>query len=40
MKNTGLNAIKYGFISKSGFKAIRNNSIIKITLDDLFDLKD
>ena len=40
VNNSGLSAIRYGFISKSGFKTIRNNSIIKITLDDLFDLKD
>ncbi len=40
VNNSGLTAIRYGFISKSGFKTIRNNSIIKITLDDLFDLKD
>ena len=40
VNNSGLSAIKFGFISKSGFKTIRNNSIIKITLDDLFDLKD
>ena len=40
VNNSGLSAIKFGFISKSGFKNIRNNSIIKITLDDLFDSKD
>ena len=40
VNNSGLSAIKYGFISKSGFKTIRNNSVIKITLDDLFDSKD
>ena len=37
VNNSGLKAIKYGFISKSGFKNINNKSIIKITLDDLFD---
>ena len=37
VNNSGLSAIKYGFISKSGFKTIRNNSLIKITLNDLFD---
>jgi hypothetical protein len=40
VNNSGLSAIKYGFISKSGFKTIRNNTIIKITLDDLFGAKD
>ena len=37
VNNTGLKAIKYGFISKSGFNNIRNASIIKISLDDLFN---
>jgi hypothetical protein len=40
VNNSGLSVIRYGFISKSGFKTIRNNSIIKISLDDLFDSKD
>ena len=37
---TGLNCYKYGFISKNGFRNVRNSSIIKITLEDLYSLKD
>ncbi len=36
VRKTGLNCKKFGFISKSGFKNVKEKSIIQITLNDLY----